>query len=234
MVLEIIGLRSGYNGVEVVRGVSLKLVRGEVLFVMGRNGAGKTTLLKTIVGHIHPIEGRIIIEGRVVTGWAPHKIALLLVGYVPQDRGVFARLTVEGNLRIAERLNDGIVEEAYRLFPELEILRERRGGELSGGEQQILAVARALASRPRLLVMDEPATGLMPPIIRRLADAIKKLSSQGTSAIIVEQNPALVFEVADRLALMENGKITAVIERDRLLENQSLLRNALGLTYSGK
>ncbi|MEM0482252.1 MAG: ABC transporter ATP-binding protein [Nitrososphaerota archaeon] len=231
--LEISELVSGYYGLEIVRGVSLKVEKGEVLFVMGRNGAGKTTLLKTVVGHIRPMTGRILIDGLDVTGWTPHAIARLGVGYVPQDRGVFARLTVEENLRIAEGLNGEVLRDAFKLYPELEPLRYRRGGELSGGEQQILTVARALASRPKLLVMDEPATGLAPPIIRRMVEAIKRLASQGASAIIAEQNPALVFELADRLALMESGEIKRIIERDSLAESQQLLRRALGLSYQG-
>jgi branched-chain amino acid transport system ATP-binding protein len=232
--LEISGLVSGYYGLKIVRGISLKVEKGEVLFVMGRNGVGKTTLLKTVVGHIRPMSGRVVIDGHDVTGWSPHAIARMGVGYVPQDRGVFARLTVEENLRIAEGLNGEILKEAFKLFPELEPLRDRKGGKLSGGEQQILAVARAIASRPKLLVMDEPATGLAPPIIRRMVEAVKQLTSQGASAIIAEQNPALVFELADKLALMEAGEIKAIIGRDRLAESQQLLRSALGLSYQDR
>lgn len=232
--LEVRGLVSGYSGLEIVRGVSLKVERGEVLFIVGRNGVGKTTLLKTIVGHIRPKSGRVVIDGLDVTGWPPYAIARIGVGYVPQDRGIFARLTVEENLRMAERLNGDVLKEAFKLFPELESLRYRRGGRLSGGEQQILAVARALASKPKLLVMDEPATGLAPPIIRRMIEIVRRLTSHGASAIIAEQNPALVFQLADRIALMVEGEIKGVIGRESLSESQQLLRSVLGLSYQDR
>ncbi|GBC70378.1 High-affinity branched-chain amino acid transport ATP-binding protein LivF [Candidatus Calditenuaceae archaeon HR02] len=232
--LEISRLVSGYSGIEIVRGVSLKVEKGEVLFVVGRNGVGKTTLLKTVVGHIRPVSGRIVIDGLDVTGWPPHAISRLGVGYVPQDRSIFTRLTVEENLRLAEGLNGEILREAFRLFPELEPLRYRRGGELSGGEQQILAVARALASRPKLFVMDEPATGLAPPMVRRIVEVVKRFTGRGASAIIAEQNPALVFQLADRIALMMDGEIAGIIMRDRLAESQQLLRSVLGLSYQDR
>lgn len=229
--LELRGLRSGYGWLEVVRGVSLRVPEGEVVMVVGSNGAGKTTLLKTIVGHIRPTAGQIILDGVDISGWSPHKISALGVRYVPQDRGVFTRLTVEENLRIAESLNEEMLREAIGLFPELRPLMPRRAGELSGGEQQILAVARALASKPRLLVMDEPATGLMPPLVRRMIEAIERLKEEGVSALIVEQNPRLILELADELALMESGEIRWIVRRERLSESQPLLRKALGLTF---
>lgn len=229
--LELRGLRSGYGWLEVVRGVSLRVPEGEVVMVVGSNGAGKTTLLKTIVGHIRPTAGQIILDGVDISGWSPHKISALGVRYVPQDRGVFTRLTVEENLKIAESLNEEMLREAIGLFPELRPLMPRRAGELSGGEQQILAVARALASKPRLLVMDEPATGLMPPLVRRMIEAIERLKEEGVSALIVEQNPRLILELADELALMESGEIRWIARRERLSESQPLLRKALGLTF---
>ncbi|MCS7145993.1 MAG: ABC transporter ATP-binding protein [Nitrososphaerota archaeon] len=230
--LEISGLRSGYGWLEVVKNVSLEVRSGEIILILGKNGAGKTTLLKTVVGHIKPWSGKIFIDGMDVTGHPPHDIASLKVSYVPQNRGVFSRLTVEENLKIADKLNSLTVEEAVGLFPELKPLLRRRAGELSGGEQQTLAVARALASRPRLLVMDEPATGLMPKIIWRMVAAVKELRGRGASALIVEQNPAVVYELADRIALMEGGEIKTVIDRERLSESQPLLRRALGLPPS--
>lgn len=225
------GLRAGYDGSEVLKGVSLRLRRGEALLVLGRNGAGKTTLLKTIVGHLKPMGGRILLDGQDITGMLPHEIARRGVRYVPQDRGVFGRLTVEKNISLAKALSPKVVEESLNLFPELKPLMSRQAGEISGGEQQILAVARALSSNPKLLVMDEPTTGLMPPIIRRISSAVKKLCEAGASAIIVEQNPALVQELADSIALMENGEIKWAVSVENLEESKQMLRAALGINF---
>lgn len=229
--MEIIGLKAGYEGSEVLKGVTLRLERGEVILILGRNGAGKTTLLKTIVGHLKPTSGQIFIDGGDATALSPREIAKMGVAYVPQERGVFTQLTVEQNLALAKSLSPGLVEEALNLFPELEPLKSRKAGEISGGEQQILSVARALASGPRLLVMDEPATGLMPPIIRRVENTVRRLCKDGSSAIIVEQNPALIYNLADRIALMEGGVVKWVIDAEQLEEKKALLREALGITF---
>jgi len=233
VMLELRGVWAGYGFTDVVKGVSLTVGVGEVLVVLGRNGAGKSSLLKTVAGHLTPRRGDIFLDGIKASGAAPHRLALLGMRYLPQDRGVFTRLTVEENLRIAEGLNPSIVDDACSIYPMLRQLLRRPVRELSGGEQQVLAVARALASRPRILVLDEPSTGLMPPLIKKLVETVRELCRGGASALIAEQNPALVFELADRVALMEDGKVTCILGRDDLPASGDILKRTLGLSFQG-
>ncbi len=225
-------LRAGYEGVEVLKDVSLRVEGGQILALLGRNGAGKTTLLRTMMGYLKPLSGRTVLLGVDVTGWDPHRVAELGVAYVPQDGAVFQRLTVEENLRLSRRgrLGAEVAAEAFRLMPELVALRSRRAGELSGGEQRILAVARALALAPRVLLLDEPTTGLMPPVARRVMALLSGLKEGGAAMLVVEQSPLVVLGVADRIALMEAGRISWIVSREEARERPELLSRALGLT----
>ncbi len=225
-------LRAGYEGLEVLKGASLRVDRGNALALIGRNGAGKTTLLRSIMGYLRPLTGRILLNGVDVTGWKPHRVARLGVAYVPQDFIVFPQLTVEENLRLAAVGGEGwdLSREAFRLIPELEALRRRRAGQMSGGEQRMLAVARALASRPRILLLDEPLTGLMPPVIRRIVESLARLKEEGAAILIVEQNPHAVLEVVDKVALMDGGRIPWAVDAEDARRRPEILGPVLGLS----
>ncbi len=225
-------LRAGYEGLEVLKGASLRVDRGNALALIGRNGAGKTTLLRSIMGYLRPLTGRILLNGVDVTGWKPHRVARLGVAYVPQDFIVFPQLTVEENLRLAAVGGEGwdLSREAFRLIPELEALRRRRAGQMSGGEQRMLAVARALASRPRILLLDEPLTGLMPPVIRRIVESLARLKEEGATILIVEQNPHAVLEVVDKVALMDGGRIPWAVDAEDARRRPEILGPVLGLS----
>jgi ABC-type branched-subunit amino acid transport system ATPase component len=225
-------LRAGYEGLEVLKGASLRVDRGNALALIGRNGAGKTTLLRSIMGYLRPLSGRILLDGVDVTGWQPHRVARLGAAYVPQDFIVFPQLTVEENLRLAAVGGEGwdLAREAFRLIPELEALSRRRAGQMSGGEQRMLAVARALASRPRILLLDEPLTGLMPLVIRRIVESLARLKEEGAAILIVEQNPHAVLGVVDKVALMDEGKIPWAIDAEDARKRPETLGPVLGLS----
>ncbi len=225
-------LRAGYEGLEVLKGASLRVDRGNALALIGRNGAGKTTLLRSIMGYLRPLTGRILIDGVDVTGWKPHRVARLGVAYVPQDFIVFPQLTVEENLRLAAAGGEGWdpSREAFRLIPELEALRRRRAGQMSGGEQRMLAVARALASRPRILLLDEPLTGLMPPVIRRIVNSLARLKEEGATILIVEQNPRPLLDAVDSVALMDSGRISWVVDAEEAGRRPEILGPTFGVS----
>jgi len=218
VVLELAELSAGYGDVPVLRGVSLALKEGEALGIVGHNGMGKTTLLKAVMGLLPARGGRIVIDGVDVTRWPAHERSRLGIGYVPQGRGILGGLTAHENLRIAWTPESGETEEhaierVLDSFPRLRRLLDRRGGLLSGGEQQILAIARALVAAPWLLVLDEPSEGIQPSIVQEIAEILAGLlDKQRLSMLIVEQNLELVLDVAQRLVLMERGRITREFE----------------------
>lgn len=207
--LKIKDLHVYYEEAHVIKGVNLNVQKGEIVCLLGRNGAGKTTLLKTIIGLIKPRRGTIIINDVNVTNWPSEKIAQLGVSYIPQERRVFPNLTVKENLAIGAHLSreERSIEWVLSLFPELNSFLNKKAGLLSGGEQQLVAIARALASNPKLLLMDEPYTGLMPKLIIKLNKAIKSLSKGGVSILITEQREHLALKISDRIYLIENGEI---------------------------
>jgi branched-chain amino acid transport system ATP-binding protein len=211
--LAIEGLRVSYGPVAAVRGVSLAVRAGEVVALLGANGAGKSTLLRTISGLIRPRAGRVYLAGRAINWLAPARIVRLGIAHAPEGRRIFGSLSVADNLRLgaaARRERAGLAEERERLLDLFPILRERlhqAAGTLSGGEQQMLALARALMAKPRLLLLDEPSLGLAPLVVRAIFDALAGLKRDGVTMLLVEQNVAAALELADRAYVLRTGEI---------------------------
>ena len=211
-------LHAGYGEVPVLHGVSLQLWEGEAIGIVGHNGMGKTTLLKTIMGLLPPRGGKIVVDGVDVTTWAAHERSRLGIAYVPQGRGILPGLSAHENLRLAWTPDSGETEEraierVLGIFPRLTRLLERRGGAFSGGEQQILALARALVPLPWLLLLDEPSEGIQPSIVQEIGELLAALrDKQRLSMLIVEQNLELVLDVASRIVLVERGRITRELD----------------------
>jgi branched-chain amino acid transport system ATP-binding protein len=232
--LTLEGVHSYYGKSHVLHDVSIHVGAGEVVGLLGRNGVGKSTTLKTIIGLVAPAAGRITFQGRDIAGLAPHRIARLGIGWVPEDRRVFRLLTVMENLRTGldrPRVNparrQALLEKAYRSFP---VLRERRyqaGGTLSGGEQQMLAIARAMMLEPKIILLDEPTEGLMPRLVGQIREIIATLHRDGVAILLVEQNVPLTLEVSDRVYIMEKGMVrhqapAADLRRDPAVVHQYL------------
>lgn len=210
--LEVQGLNVSYGDSQVLRGVHLNIPAGKVVCLMGRNGVGKTTLMKTIIGLLAPKGGRITLGGEEITKAPPYLRARSGIGYVPQGREIIPSLTVEENLLIGLEASGGrtIPAEVFDLFPVLKTMLGRRGGDLSGGQQQQLAIGRTLVSGPRLLLLDEPTEGIQPSIIKEIVAVIRRIKGEGKMAILlVEQYLSLVRDVADSFYVMEKGAIAA-------------------------
>jgi len=228
-------LHAGYGPIEVLKDISLEVNEGEIVTMIGANGAGKTTTLMTISGAVRARAGRIVFQGREIQNLPPHEIVRLGLCQSPEGRKIFPRLTVLENLELGAYTRhdkDGIrkdIDHAYELFP---ILRERKdqlGGTLSGGEQQMLAVARALLGRPKLLLLDEPSLGLAPLIVLKIFDVIRRLNAEeGMSVLIVEQNARLALKLAHRGYVMETGTITMSDSASSLLNDQRVKDAYLG------
>ncbi len=230
--LEIESLRAGYNQGDVLFDLSLNVARGEVLALLGRNGAGKSTTLKSVIGLVRPSAGRITFKGQDLNGLPTHAIARLGVGYVPEERRIFPRLTVEENLMVTRTMADGArrwtVERVYKVFPILAQLRHRRGGKLSGGEQQMLAVARTLMGGPEIILLDEPSEGLAPLIVQELARQIKGLKDEGITILLSEQNMSFARALSDRVCVLDKGILRftgtlAALEADASLKRAHLM-----------
>ncbi len=206
--VDVTDLCSGYDGSRVVDGVSLSIASGETVALLGRNGVGKTTLVETMMGMVRASSGRVVVDGRDVTGRPPHVVSRAGVAIVPQGRRVFAPLTVEDNLRIAARKSgDWSVDDVYDLMPRLAERRTNLGSQLSGGEQQMLSIGRALLCSPRLLLLDEPSDGLAPAVVAQVGDVLRALTARGLALLLVEQDLRLAFDVADRVLVMAKGQI---------------------------
>jgi urea transport system ATP-binding protein len=210
-VLEIQELHAGYGGGEVLRGLSLGVGRGEIVALLGRNGMGKTTLLRCIMGLLPHTAGSIRLEGQALSGLDCFEIARRGIAYVPQGREIFGQLTVEENLRLAA-LRGGTIETGYQLFPGLRARARDPGGSLSGGQQQQLAIARAMVAKPRLLLLDEPSEGIQPSVVNEIADIVTRSArSVSLSVLLVEQNTDLALRVADRAVFVDHGVDAASI-----------------------
>jgi len=234
VVLEVHDLRSGYGHVPVLHGVTLQLHESEALGIVGHNGMGKTTLLKTIIGLLPACGGRIAIDGVDVSREPPYARSRRGLGYVAQGRGILPALTARENLRLAwtgatDEAESEAVERVVRLFPRLERLLDRRGGALSGGEQQLLALARALVSNPWALLLDEPSEGIQPSIVDEIGQTLSRLRGEhGLAILIVEQNLDLVLDVANRIAVMEKGRLVREFGAEQIGAPASLVE-ALGM-----
>jgi branched-chain amino acid transport system ATP-binding protein len=207
-VLEVQDIHTFIGQFQILEGVSLQVPDGSITAMLGRNGAGKTTTLKSILGLTPPREGRILFDGQEIQGQAPYQIASSGIGYVPEHRAIFRDLSVEENLRIAERKKGDLAQRAdfiFGVFPDLKRLIKLPGRNLSGGQQQMLAIARALVPTNRLLLIDEPSEGLAPVIIEQVMEAVRKLSAQAT-VLLVEQNFIMASQLADRYTIIEAGR----------------------------
>lgn len=228
-VLRIEGLCGGYPGTRVLDGVDLTVAEGGVLSLLGRNGVGKTTLVHTVMGMLRGI-GSVRFGEQELLGRPTHAIARCGLALVPQGRRVFAPLTVDENLRIANRRGGRWTpNEVYRLFPRLAERKRNYGGQLSGGEQEMLSIGRALVTNPQLLLLDEPSDGLAPSIIRVVGDVVENLAAEGVTVLLVEQNLALALRVADQVAVMGKGRITFRGAPDELRARPDRVRELLGV-----
>jgi len=209
--LEITGLEASYGRARVLSRVAFSVAPGEAIVLLGRNGAGKSTTLKAIMGLEVEVQGQILLDGRPIQGRATHQIAQAGVGYVPEDRRIFTGLSVAENLAVGrQRARDGHAwseAEIWTLFPPLRAIADRRAGYLSGGEQQMLAIARTLMGNPRLLLLDEPSEGLAPVILARIGEAVASLKARSIGLVVSEQNLAFVRTFADRVLILETGLV---------------------------
>jgi branched-chain amino acid transport system ATP-binding protein len=229
--LEVRDVVTRYGAVEALRGVSLDVREGELVCLLGANGAGKSTLLKSIVGLLAPARGRIVFEGADITGRAPDAILRAGIALVPERRRVFGALTVRDNLLLggyALRRAEAGLPEVERLFPVLRARARQLAGTLSGGEQQMLAIGRALMGRPRLLLCDEPSLGLAPLVTQEIIKLLAELPARGTTVLLVEQNARLALRIAKRGYVLETGTITLEGPARELLENEELKAAYLG------
>jgi len=229
--LELRDVRVSYGGIEVVHGVDLSVGRGEVVGMIGPNGAGKSSILRSICGLLRPSSGRVAFEDRVLTGMAPEQIARLGLALVPEGRHIFKTLTVAENLRLGARQETGAGERTERTLTRFPILRERAGqraDRLSGGEQQQLAIARALLGRPKLLVLDEPSLGLAPKMIDVIYELLGELREEGVTMLLVEQNAARTIDFCDRCLVLSTGRVRAEGSRGELQRDHDVLRAYLG------
>ncbi len=213
-----------YDLHHILHGVSLTVSRGEILAVLGRNGAGKTTMLRAIMGLVPRCEGAITYNGASLVGLEPHVINRLGLAYVPENRGIFSGLTTDENLQIAaQKQADWTIESVFELFPSLKELRERKGGHLSGGEQQMLAIGRALLSSPNMLLLDEPSQGLAPVIVDTVVDTLKTLREAHIGILLVEQNVEIATELADRVCIIDQGAIVFQSSVEELKNNPNIV-----------
>ena len=231
--LALNGLRSGYGKIDVLHDVSLSIERGQIVTLIGANGAGKTTLLKTISGLIRPTAGTIEFEGKSIARQPAHKIVALGLSQVPEGRAILKRMTVMDNLRMGAftRSDSEITADIGKVFERFPVLAERReqmAATLSGGEQQMLAIGRALIARPSLLLLDEPSLGLAPKFITRIFQTLRELRQEGKTILLVEQNARQALQIADRGYVMERGRIVLSGNGGELLSNPEVQRTYLG------
>ncbi|HEX3859124.1 MAG TPA: ABC transporter ATP-binding protein [Pseudolabrys sp.] len=230
------GLHTYYGKSHILDGVSLHVGPGEVVGLLGRNGVGKSTTLKTIMGLVRPIQGKVLLGGRSITGMPSHKLARLGIGYVPEDRRIFRLLTVMENLRVGldrngvsdERKRE-LLDKVFTYFPRLAERRNQAGGTLSGGEQQMLAISRAMMLEPKIILLDEPTEGLMPRMVSQIHQIIDVLHREGVAILLVEQNVPLTLEASQRVYIMEKGVVRHHCAASELNVNHAVIKQYLGV-----
>ena len=233
--LEVRDLQVVYGAAQALWGVTFHLHAGELLCVVGPNGAGKTTLINTLAGVLRARAGRIAFEGRDITGLAPHRFCAAGIAIVPEGRRLFGTMSVRENLEIgsvlpaAKARRSATLDAVLALFPALEAKLAQAAGELSGGQQQMVAIGRALMARPRLLLLDEPSLGLSPLIVNEMFSAIRRVNAEGTAVMLVEQNVSIALRVASRAYVLEEGRMVAEGEPDELLQRPEIRRAYLGV-----
>jgi branched-chain amino acid transport system ATP-binding protein len=229
--LQVKEIHTYYGDSHILQGVSFKLEKGSVVGLLGRNGMGKTTVIRSIIGFTPPRRGKVLFKEQDITAWSTNHVINVGLGLVPQGRRVFPSLTVLENLTVANRRNGGpwTVERVLELFPRLRERREIRAGKLSGGEQQMLAIARALMTNPELLLMDEPTEGLAPLLVREVGRVIENLKSGGLSILLVEQNLPLALRLSDHVHILSRGRIVHSSSPQALWENEEIKKRYLGL-----
>ena len=228
--LDVEDVHTAYGLSRVLFGISLTVGAGECVALLGRNGVGKSTTMRSIMGLTPPSRGRVVWKGGDIRGKAPHEIAKLGIGFVPEDRRIFAELSVWENLDVATRPGgEWTIERVYELFPKLRELRDRQGGHLSGGEQQMLTIARTLMGNPTLLLLDEPSEGLAPLVVEHLQEQIARLKAGGLTILLAEQNVEFSLDLADRVYILEKGEIRYSGTARGLREDDSIRQRFLAL-----
>jgi branched-chain amino acid transport system ATP-binding protein len=225
-----------YGKSHILHGVSLTVGAGEVVGLLGRNGVGKSTTLKTIMGLVQPTQGAVKLNGRAITGMPPHRLARLGIGYVPEDRRIFRLLTVMENLRtgldrkgVTEETRKAMLDKVFAYFPVLAERRTQAGGTLSGGEQQMLAIARAMMLEPKIILLDEPTEGLMPRMVSQIGHIIEALHKDGISILLVEQNVPLTLAASQRVYIMEKGNVRHHCAASELDVHDAVIKQYLGV-----
>ncbi len=232
--LTVRGLHAHYGRAHILADVGFEVPAGQVVVLLGRNGAGKSTTLKAVMGMVRPSAGQVLLEGRDLAGREAYQIARAGLGYVPEERRIFSELTVRENLSVGRRppvpgLRPWDEARLYGLFPALGAMQDRPGGRMSGGEQQMLSIARTLMGNPRLLLLDEPSEGLAPVVVQRMAQAVRQLKAEGLSILLAEQNLYFAHAVADRAVIIEQGRIRWEGEMAALLNDESTYQQYLSL-----
>ena len=229
VILEAEGLHTFYGKSHILHGVGLEVREGEIVTLLGRNGAGKTTTLRSLMGLTPAREGAVRIFGHATTGWQPYRIAALGVGYVPEGRRIFPNLSVEENLKVPmERPGPWTIPRIYDLFPRLAQRKNNKGRQLSGGEQEMLSIGRALLLNPRLLILDEPSQGLAPLIVREVFRIVQQMKAEGISVLLVEQNARMSLEIADNAYVLDDGIVVYSGPAGELAADESRVRALAG------
>jgi branched-chain amino acid transport system ATP-binding protein len=233
-ILEVRDVQAFYGRIQALKGISLDVAEGEIVTLIGSNGAGKSTTLRAINGLVHPREGSIVFQGEDISNKPPHEIVQLGISQSPEGRHVFPRMSVMENLELGayqRKDKDGIGEDqerVFQLFPRLAERKSQRAGTLSGGEQQMLAIGRALMARPKLLLLDEPSMGLAPIFVERIFEIIVEINKQGTPVLLVEQNALMALDVADRGYVLETGTVALAGDAKDLSANEQVRKTYLG------